>query len=366
MRLIAHDPYVGVERARRLQVELADDLDRLYAEADFISLHLPLTRETEGMVDADSFARMQTGVRIVNTSRGGIIDEDALADAIRSGRVAGAALDVFANEPLHESPLFSLSQVVLTPHLGASTREAQDKAGTDVAAAVAAALRGELVMSAVNVDIGTDVADEVRRFLSLAEHLGRVFVTLARGLPDHLTIRAEGRLAEYPVRPLRLAALKGALSGVSSHRVSYVNATTTAERRGIQLTDEASTEASGYVSLVRLTGVVGGREISLAGTIGRKAPMLAEVLGFEVELPLSQHMLIVRNADEPGMIGRVATHLGNENINIANMVVGRSPITGEAQMMGLDVDQPLDHQVVDGIRQLPGVEDAQYVQLPLI
>ena len=191
-------------------------------------------------------------------------------------------------------------------------------------------------------------------------------MTLARGLPDRLTIRAEGRLAEYPVRPLRLAALKGALSGVSSHRVSYVNATTTAERRGIQLTDEASTEASGYVSLVRLTGVVGGREISLAGTIGRKAPMLAEVLGFEVELPLSQHMLIVRNADEPGMIGRVATHLGNENINIANMVVGRSPITGEAQMMGLDVDQPLDHQVVDGIRQLPGVEDAQYVQLPLI
>ncbi len=366
MRLIAHDPYVGVERARRLQVELAEDLDRLYAEADFISFHLPLTRETEGMVDADSLARMRTGVRIVNTSRGGIINEDALAEAIRAGQVAGAALDVFAHEPLQESPLFSLPQVVLTPHLGASTREAQDKAGTDVAAAVAAALRGELVMSAVNVDIGTDVADEVRSFLPLAEHLGHVFVTLARGLPDHLTIRVEGRLAEYPVRPLRLAALKGALSGVSSHRVSYVNATSMAERRGIQLTDEASTEASGYVSLVRLTGVVGGREISLAGTIGRKAPMLAEVLGFEVELPLSQHMLIVRNADEPGMIGRVATFLGNERINIANMVVGRSPITGEAQMMGLDVDQPLDPQVVEGIRKLPGVEDAQFVQLPLI
>lgn len=366
MRLIAYDPYVGAERARRLGVELAEDTDNLFAEADFITVHLPLTRETEGLINAESFAKMRPGVRIVNTSRGGIIDEVALAEAVRSGRVAGAALDVFAHEPLGESPLLDLPQVVLTPHLGASTIEAQDKAGTDVAEAVAAALRGELVMSAVNVDIGANVADEVRRFLPLAEHLGRVFVTLARGLPERLVVRVEGRLAEYPVRPLRLAALKGALAGVSSGPVSYVNAPSMAERRGIQLTDEASTDSNEYVSLVRLTGSVGGREISLAGTIGRKAPMVVEVLGFEVELPLSQHMLIVRNADVPGMIGRVATLVGSRGVNIANMVVGRSSVTGEAQMMGLDVDQPLDPELMESLRGLDGVEEAQFVQLPLI
>ena len=212
MRVIAHDPYVGVDRARRLEVEMTDSLDQLYAEADFITLHLPLTAETLGMINAATIAKMRPGVRIVNASRGGIINEAELADAVRSGRVAGAALDVFATEPTTESPLFELPQVVVTPHLGASTREAQDKAGVDVAEAVAAALRGELVLSAVNVDLGTDVTDEVRRFLPLAEHLGRVFVGMARGLPDRLTVRIEGRLAEYPVRPLRLAALKGALS----------------------------------------------------------------------------------------------------------------------------------------------------------
>ena len=171
--------------------------------------------------------------------------------------MAGAALDVFANEPITQSPLFALPQVVVTPHLGASTREAQDKAGSDVAEAVAAALRGELVLSAVNVDIGSEVNDEVRRFLPIAEHLGRVFVGVARGLPDRLIVRIEGRLAEYPVRPLRLAALKGALSAVSSVTVSYVNAPALAERHGIVITEESSSESTEYVSLVRLNGSVG-------------------------------------------------------------------------------------------------------------
>jgi D-3-phosphoglycerate dehydrogenase len=273
---------------------------------------------------------------------------------------------VFATEPLTESPLFELPQVVVTPHLGASTREAQDKAGIDVAEAVAAALRGELVLSAVNVDIGTDVTDDVRRFLPLAEHLGRVFVAVARGLPDRLTVRIEGRLADYPVRPLRMAALKGALSAVSSATVSYVNAPALAERHGISILEEASTESTEYVSLVRLNGTVGGREISLAGTLGRRAPILVEIFGYEVDLPLSQFMLLIRNADVPGLIGRVGTFLGELDVNIANMVVGRSSITGEAAMMGIDIDQPLSPEVVDAVRKLDGVEEAQFVQLPLV
>ena len=366
MRVVAHDPYVGADRARQLGIHVAHSLDELYAEADFISLHLPLTDETRGMINAEAIAKMRPGVRIVNASRGGVIDEFDLAEAILSGRVAGAALDVFSAEPITESPLFELSQVVVTPHLGASTREAQDKAGVDVAEAVAAALRGELVLSAVNVDIGSDVTDEARRFLPLAEQLGRVFVGVARGLPDRLTVRIEGRLAEYPVRPLRLAALKGALSAVSSVTVSYVNAPALAERHGIAITEESSAESSEYVSLVRLHGTVGGRDVSLAGTIGRRAPMLVEMFGYEVDLPLSQYMVVIRNADVPGLIGRVGTFLGERAVNIANMVVGRSSVTGEAAMMGIDIDQPLSPGTVDGLRMLEGVEEAQFIQLPLV
>jgi D-3-phosphoglycerate dehydrogenase len=366
MRVVAHDPYVGADLARRLGVEPPGSLDELFAEADFITIHLPLTAETAGMINAETLARMKPGVRIVNASRGGIIDEDALAEAIRSGRVAGAALDVFAVEPISQSPLFELPQVVVTPHLGASTREAQDKAGIEVAEAVAAALRGDLVLSAVNVDIGSDVSDEIRRFLPLAEHLGRVFVGVARGLPDRLTVRIEGRLAEHAVHPLGLAALKGALSAVSSVPVSYVNAPALAQRHGVAISEESSSESTEYVSLVRLNGTVAGRNISLAGTIGRRAPMLVEIFGYEVDLPLSQYMLIVKNADVPGLIGRVGTFLGQLDVNIANMVVGRSTVTGEAAMMGIDIDQPLSPEVVDAVRNLEGVEEAQFVQLPLV
>jgi D-3-phosphoglycerate dehydrogenase len=366
MPVIAHDPYVGADRARQLGIELATGLEQLYAEADFITLHLPLTPETEGMINAETLAGMRPGVRIINASRGGIINEADLAEAIRSGRVAGAALDVFSAEPITESPLFELPQVVVTPHLGASTREAQDKAGIDVAEAVAAALRGELVLSAVNVDIGADVTEEVRPFLPLAEQLGRIFVGVARGLPDRLTVRIEGRLARFPVRPLRLAALKGALSAVSSVPVSYVNAPSLAQRHGVAIREESSAESTEYVSLVRLNGTVGGRHVSLAGTIGRRAPMLVEMFGYEIDLPLSQYMLVVRNADVPGLIGRVGTFLGERDVNIANMVVGRSSVTGEAAMMGIDIDQPLPPEVVDGLRRLEGVEEAQFIQLPLV
>ena len=187
MVIVAHDPYVGPDRARRLGVELVE-LDDLFSRADVITIHLPLTRETENLIDAAALARMRDGVRIVNTSRGGIIDEVALADAVRSGKVAGAALDVFAEEPLGESPLRDLSRVVLTPHLGASTHEAQDKAGTAVAEAVVQALAGELVLSAVNVDMGRDVSDELKPFLPVAQSLGEIFVAVAHGLPDALTV----------------------------------------------------------------------------------------------------------------------------------------------------------------------------------
>ncbi len=362
MRVIASDPYIGPERARRLGVELAN-LDQLYREADFISIHVPRTPETERLIDARAFDKMKPGVRIVNTSRGGVVDEKALAEAIQSGRVAGAALDVFSEEPPADSALFSLPSVVMTPHLGASTGEAQDRAGTTVAEAVAAALRGELVPSAVNLDLGPEVADEVRPFLPIAEQLGQIFVVLAEGLPSRLVIRAEGHIGEGPIRPLALAALKGALSGVSAVGVSYVNAAKLAEQRGITVDTEASPAPEAYVSLVRLSGDVGGRPVSVAATIlARKGPVLIEIFDYEIELPLTRYLLIVANEDVPGVIGRLGTYLGEMGINIANMVVGRAA-DGAAAMMGLNLDQPLGDEQVEGLRNLDGIAGARFIDL---
>jgi D-3-phosphoglycerate dehydrogenase len=363
MKVLAYDPFISADRARRIGVDLTT-LDRLLSQSDFITVHLPLTAETDGLLSKDNLARCKLGVRIVNTSRGGIVDELALADAVRSGRVAGAGLDVFVNEPLTDSPLFDLPQVVLTPHLGASTVEAQDKAGTQVAEAVAAALRGELVLSAVNVDLGREVAEEVREFLPVAEQLGRVFIGLAGGVPDQVRVSAQGRLgASAEVRPLGLAVLKGGLAAVSTQAVSYVNVLNLAEEKGIGLVMQSGEHSPEYVSMLTVSGVVGGTEVSVAATHSRKGPMLVEILGHDLELPISRHLLIVRNADIPGMIGRVGSFLGDAGVNIANMVVGRSREKDEAAMMGFNLDQPLEDEQVAKLRLLPGVEEARYVEV---
>ncbi|MGQ0847991.1 MAG: phosphoglycerate dehydrogenase [Actinomycetota bacterium] len=362
MRVIAHDPFVPAERARRSGVQMVD-LGHLLTESDFISIHLPLTTETEGIIGKETLALCKPGVRIVNTSRGGIVDELALAEAVRAGKVAGAALDVFVHEPLTESPFFELPQVVLTPHLGASTVEAQDKAGTQVAEAVAAALRGELVLTAVNVDMGREVPADVRLFLPVAEQLGRVFIGLAGGMPAELRVAARGRLGAAEVRPLGLAVLKGALGSVLSEPVSFVNVSNLAAEKGIGLLLEATEHSPEYVSVLEVSGVVGGQEVSVGATRSRKGPMLVEILGHDVELPISPHLLIVRNADVPGMIGRVGSFLGDAAVNIANMVVGRSRTSGEAAMMGLNLDSPLSEDQVAKLRLVPGVEEARYVEV---
>lgn len=363
MHLTAYDPYVSEDRARRLGVELVD-LDTLLSESDFITIHLPMTSDTAGLLGKEALARVKPGVRIINAARGGILDEDALAEAIRDGRVGGAALDVYSTEPLVESPLFSLDEVVLTPHLGASTTEAQDKAGTDVAEAVAAALRGELVLSAVNVDLGSSVPDEVAAYLPVAEQLGQVFTGLAGGLPEILTVRVAGRVGGAgEVRPISLAVLKGALSAVTARTVTYVNAPALAEEHGMVVDQEASDVAEDYQSVISVRGGVGGREVSVSATRTRKGPTLVEIMGHDVELPVSERMLIVRNADVPGVIGRLGSFLGDLGVNIANMVVGRAPGTGDAAMMGLNLDHLLTDGQLDELRRLEGIEEARYVSL---
>jgi len=364
MIVIVYDPFVSEDRAKRIGAQVRESLEELLAESDFVTVHVPRNRETEGLIDAEALAAAKPGIRIVNTSRGGIVDEAALAAAVRSGRVAGAALDVFANEPPEGSPLFELPEVVLTPHLGASTVEAQDKAGIDVATSMVAALRGELVPDAVNLDLGRDVPDELIPFLPVAESLAALYVVLAHGLPNELAVRVEGRLAESNCKPLSLAVLKSALSRVSAEHVTYVNAPTLAEAHGISLVEESTSAVSDYVSVIRLSGMVGGEECEVAGTlIGRKGPVLIGALDHELELPLSANTVLLLNDDVPGVIGRVGTYLGELGVNIANMAVGRSHRTGAAAAMGLNVDRPLTEEEVEGLRQVGGVTRAWFVDL---
>lgn len=365
MQLVAYDPYISAESARRLGVEVVP-LDELLARCDFVTIHLPKTPETTGLFGADAFARMKPGVRIVNASRGGIIDEAALVDAVRSGAVGGAGLDVFDQEPLGpDSPLLGEPRIVLSPHLGASTTEAQDKAGTDVAAAVAAALSGELVASAVNVDFGPPATAEVTAYLPTVEYLGKLFTSLARGLPARITLRVAGELADHPTAPLKLALLKGALSHVSTEHVTYVNVAGLAEQRGVNVVTEQMSNAREFVSTVEVRGTLGERSPAVTATVTAKGPTLVGLDEMEIELPFGANMLIIRQDDQPGVIGRVGTYLGDHGINIANMVVGRSLITGQAALMGLDLDQPLDEGQLEEMRGLAGVQKARFLQFPV-
>ncbi len=362
MELVAYDPYVSPDSGRRLGVEILT-LDELFSRADFITVHLPKTDETAGLIGESAFAKMKDGVRIVNTSRGGIIDEEAIVEAVRAGKVGGAGLDVYEVEPLDESSLLREEpRIVLTPHLGASTAEAQDRAGIDVAEAVSAALGGELVSSAVNLDAGPPADLEVTEYLPLVERMAALFVSLARGLPSQITFRVGGELADHPLAPLRLALLKGALSGVTSEHITYVNAGAMAEAKGVRIVTETSEDAREFVSLVGISGTLGERSPSVTGTVTGKGETLVGIDDMEIELPFGANMLVLRHEDKPGAIGRAATFLGEQGINIANMVVGRNVVPGAPALMGFDLDQPLSESQVDALRAIPGIEKARFLQ----
>ncbi len=362
MRIVAYDPYVSPERARRLGIEMLL-LEELFAVADMLTIHLPRTPATENLINAESIAKMKVGVRIVNVARGGIVNEADLAEAVLSGAVGGAAVDVFDTEPTTDSPLFAVSRITVTPHLGASTAEAQDKAGIAVAAAVADALRGEMVLSAVNLDFGPTVSPEVLPFIKLAEQLGTIFTVFAKGLPSTLTVCSQGQLADEPVRPIALAVLKGALSAATDVPVSYVNAPLLAQEHGISVVEESRQGTSGYQSVIEISGEVAGRARTISGShMERRGAVLIAADGYAIEVPLTDHMLLIRNEDIPGCIGRVGTFLGDFHINIADMVVGRSP-DGAAAMMGIALDQSLPEEALAGLLELEGIAGARYINL---
>ena len=360
MRLVAYDPFVSADRARQLGIELTTDLEELVSQADFLSIHVSKTPETMGLVGADLLAKAKPGLRIVNTARGGIVDEEALADAVRSGVVASAALDVFASEPTTESPLFELDHVVVTPHLGASTLEAQDKAGVTIAEQVLLALQGEFVPYAVNVS-ASEASETVRPFLPLAERLGAMFASLNDGTPPLLEVEYEGALADYDTSILTLSVLKGLLSaGSNQEPVSYVNAPQLAAERGLGWKESKSSVAHDHVNLVTLRG---GHH-AVAGTLTgmRGEPRIVMVDDHPVDVPPARYMLVVRNDDRVGMAALVTGAVAEAGVNLADMALGRSP-AGDTALMVLATDTPLPHEAVDRLRSSPGILDVHAVAL---
>jgi D-3-phosphoglycerate dehydrogenase len=319
MRLVAYDPYVSDDRAKKMGVELAP-LDQVVAESDFLTVHLPKTPETVGLINRDLLVKAKPELRVVNVARGGIVDEADLADCIRGGVIAGAAIDVFATEPTTESPLFGLDGVIVTPHLGASTREAQDKAGDTIATMVELALAGEFVPFAVNVD-AAEANETIRPFLPLAERLGSLFESLAGGVPDVLEVCLEGEIAGYDTRIVQLAVLKGFFGSISDEPVTYVNAPQLARDRGIDVRDVNSATSTDYVNLLTIRG--GDHSISGTLTGPRSAQRIVSIDGVPFDVPPVDHMVIITNDDRPGVIGTVGTLLGSAGVNIADVDVSR-------------------------------------------
>lgn len=329
LRLVAYDPYVSPERCRQLGIRLRETVEEVVGEADFLTIHVAKTKETVGLINADLLVKAKPGLRIINVARGGIVDEQALHDAIVAGHIGGAALDVFLEEPTTSSPLFDLPQVVVTPHLGASTAEAQDKAGATIAEMVVLALGGDFVPFAVNVN-AAEASETVRPFLSLAERLGRTLAALSGGLPPELEVCYEGGLAEHDTRILTLSLLKGLLAAASDDQVSYVNAPQLAAERGLVVKESTTTTAQDYVNLIS----VKGGEHSVSGTIGghRGEARIVDVDGHKVDVPPVSHLLIVRNDDRNGMVALVAGILAEGGVGIENMSLGKSPDAPTALM----------------------------------
>jgi D-3-phosphoglycerate dehydrogenase len=339
MRIVAYDPFVPAERFRDVGAEQAHSLEEVYAQADVITLHLPLSDETRAVLDADAFARMRDGVRIVNAARGALVDEAALLEALRSGRVAGAALDVFGVEP-YTGPLLDVDSVIVTPHLAGSTNEAQDRAGVVIAEQVATALEGGLVRTAVNVPaVDPGELEALGPFVPLATQLGRLAMGLAQGWPRKLVVAVHGPLAERDTRLLTVAALNGAFEGRVDEPVNHVNAPVIAAERGIDVSEQRASESGDYTNLLRIVLTVRDEEIEVSGTtVGADDRLfLTSALGFEIDLELAVRMVFLVYKDVPGVIGRVGTMCGDVGVNIASMAVSRRK-EGARALMAFSID----------------------------
>jgi len=365
MKVIVYDPFIPPERAARVGAELVE-LPELLARSDFITLHVALTRETRHLLDAAAFSKVKPGVRIINCARGGVIDEAALAQALRDGPVAGAGLDVFEKEPPTDSPLLGLKNVVLTPHLGASTEEAQLKVAVDVAQQVLDVLHGRPARSAVNVlPVSPESLRALAPYLPLAQKMGRLQGQLAQGPVTAVELIYAGQLAEEDSRLLTPAFLRGLLEPILDEPVNLVNAALVAQARGIRVVESRSREPADYVSLITSRVAAGQQERTIAGSLfGRDEPRIVAMDHYRVDFVPAGYMLVSLHIDRPGMIGRVGTLLGQHNINIAGMNVGRSqPKPGGPSVMVLSLDNPVPPEIMEQLREIDGITTATLVEL---
>ena len=363
MNAVAYDPYLQPARAAQLGVRLVE-LDELLEISDFITIHLPKTKETANLIGVEALKKVKPAVRIINASRGGVLDEVALFDAIKEGRVAGAGLDVFSTEPCTDSPLFTLDEVVATPHLGASTDEAQERAGIAVAVSVRKALAGQLVPDAVNVKGGL-IHEEVRPALALVEKLAGVLVGLAGEVPVSIEVEVHGEIAEHDCSILATSALRGALNALGAEDVTYVNAPSIAQDRGLVTTVTTDAISPEHRNLVTLNAALSdGVKISISGTLMgiRQVQKIVAIDTYDLDLVPTENLLFLRYADRPGVVGTVGNALGRASINIAGMQVARDQLGGEALMV-ITVDSPVSSEVVTVLASETGANLARSITL---
>jgi D-3-phosphoglycerate dehydrogenase / 2-oxoglutarate reductase len=356
MDVLAYDPFVSAERYRELGAERADSASDIYKRADIITLHLPKSPETANWLDERAFSEMKDGVRIINCARGELIDHAALQQALASSKVAGAALDVFESEPVTEHPLFGLDNVIVTPHLGASTVEAQDRAGVITAEQIVAALTGGLVTNAVNIPkLHPEDMQALGSFLPLCQKLGRLAVSLSESASiDRIEVKYEGRLSEFDTRLLTIAVLNGVLEGHTEEVVNYVNAPSLAEERGIVVSEQREQESEDFNELVSVTAVSDTERVEVAGTgFGpRNVPHLVSCYGQSFNLEIADHLALFRYRDQPGMVGRVGTIFGKRGVNIVSAAVGASSGQAEQAVMAITTDRPVPTGLIDEITTL--------------
>ncbi len=364
IKLIGFDPYISPNKAKQLGIDTKPSVEDVLREADFITLHVPRTKDTHHMLGAAQFDMMKKGVRIVNVSRGGVVDEEALVKAIEDGKVAGAALDVFEVEPPADNRLCKMPEVVVTPHLGASTSEAQYKAGVAIADQVIAGLTGGFVSGAVNIAMPhKEVVENLRPYMPLCEKLGTLFANLMKGAINDIEFEILGEIGEHDTSLLTVAFLKGFFENVSMDTVTYVNAPLLARERGITVKESKSRQSRDYVNLIMVTASDDvGKMTAGATLVGKQQEMFVNVLDFDINIVPSKYMAFVSFEDRPGMIGQVGTVVGKHEINIAGLQVGRRAIEGEAGM-GLNLDSPLAPEIISELTSQDGINRAIFIVL---
>jgi len=363
MKVLAFDPFISTEKAKQLGIELAD-LDTIYKRSDFITVHTPKTKETAGLINKDTIAKMKDGVRIINCARGGIVNEADLYEALKSGKVAGAAFDVFEKEPPENHPLMTLDNFIATPHLGASTLEAQENVATAVAEQIVDYLIAGTVRNAVNVpSVPADQLPSLSPYINLAERMGLFTVQIIEGGLTKVTVEYSGDVSNLKLEPVTLAALKGLLTPIIQENVNYVNAPLIAKDRGIEVKVSKSSDTREYTSLITIKVKAGAKEVSVAGTLNsKKEPRIIQVDDFPMETVPEGDMLVLMNNDKPGVIGGIGTLMGQNGVNIARMQFGREKQGGLAMSI-VSVDSPISDELMDKVRKLPNVLSAKQVRI---